>query len=141
MLDAQALDLDALRALPIANGPTGPIPLRTVADVIDGAEDPDVIVSRPRGEAVALSVARLARCEHAAMSSMACCLRSRSCARAMRFPPMSTSCAVYDQAELVDESLASVRDAILIGIVLSLARHRARAAYWRAGLVAALPFP
>src|SRR5262249_17892499 len=35
VLDAQAGDLDRLRALPIANGPNGPVALSAVAQVID----------------------------------------------------------------------------------------------------------
>ncbi|HEX8113580.1 MAG TPA: efflux RND transporter permease subunit, partial [Kofleriaceae bacterium] len=57
--DAQAADLEQLRQLPIASGPTGPVPLSAVADVRDGNEDPDVIIAGGRGEAVAVSVARL----------------------------------------------------------------------------------
>ncbi len=48
---------------------------------------------------------------------------------------------VYDQASLVEESLASVRDAILIGIVLSLLVIAVALRDWRAGLIAALPVP
>ncbi|HEX5062805.1 MAG TPA: efflux RND transporter permease subunit, partial [Kofleriaceae bacterium] len=48
---------------------------------------------------------------------------------------------VYDQATLVDESLASVRDAILIGILLSLIVIAISLRDWRAGLIAALPVP
>src|SRR6185436_1614406 len=57
--DAQASDLEQLRALPIANGPAGPVPLSVVADVRDGHDDPDVIIAGARGEAVAVAVARL----------------------------------------------------------------------------------
>ena len=59
VFDAQAMDLDQLRALPIAIGPVGPVPLAMVADVRDGHEDPDVIIASTRGEVVAVSVARL----------------------------------------------------------------------------------
>ena len=59
VLDAQAPDLDTLRRIPIATGPTGPITLGTIAEVTEGAADPDVIVRGPTGEAVAISVARL----------------------------------------------------------------------------------
>ena len=59
VLDAQASDLETLKQLPIAAGPAGPILLSSVADVVEGAADPDVIVRGARGEVVAVSVARL----------------------------------------------------------------------------------
>ncbi|HET9989666.1 MAG TPA: efflux RND transporter permease subunit, partial [Kofleriaceae bacterium] len=59
VIDAQAPDLDTLRRIPIATGPTGPITLGTIAEVTEGAADPDVIVRGPTGEAVAIAVARL----------------------------------------------------------------------------------
>lgn len=136
IVDAQALDLDALRALPIANGPTGPIALRTVADVIDGAEDPDVIVSGPRGDAVAISVARLPGASTPdVVNGVLAALHKLPLPADIQVVP------VYDQAELVDESLASVRDAILIGIALALGVIALALRNWRAGLIAALPVP
>lgn len=136
VIDAQALDLDALRALPIANGPTGPIPLRTVADVIDGAEDPDVIVSGPRGEVVAISVSRLP-----GASTPDVVAGVLGALAKLPLPSDIEVVPVYDQAELVDESLTSVRDAILIGIVLALGVIALALRNLRAGLVAALPVP
>src|SRR5439155_13421700 len=111
VLDAQAPDLDHLRALPVASGPSGPIALAAVADVVDGAEDPDVIVRGPRGEAVAISVARLP-----GASTPAVVGGVLAAIAGLHLPPDVVLEPVYDQAELVDESMASVRDAILIGI-------------------------
>jgi CzcA family heavy metal efflux pump len=140
VLDAQALDLDRLRALPIANGPTGPIPLATVADVSDGFEDPDVIVSGARGEAVAVSVARLPGASTpAVVHGVLAALENLRTGHAL--PPDAEVVPVYDQADLVDEAMASVRDAILIGIALSLLVIAIALRDWRAGLVAALPVP
>src|SRR5262249_61518824 len=48
---------------------------------------------------------------------------------------------VYDQAELVDDSMRSVRDAILIGVALSLIVIALSLRDVRAGLIAALPIP
>ncbi|HTL33228.1 MAG TPA: efflux RND transporter permease subunit [Kofleriaceae bacterium] len=140
VIDAQALDLEALRALPIATGPTGPIPLGAVADVEDGAADPDVIVSGPRGEAVAVSIARLpgASTPDVVDGVLASLGRLRA---AHGLPADVDVSPVYDQAELVDDSLASVRDAILIGIALSLIVIALALRDIRAGLVAALPVP
>ncbi|MDB4955370.1 MAG: Cobalt-zinc-cadmium resistance protein CzcA [Myxococcales bacterium] len=140
VLDAQAIDLDKLKALPIANGPTGPIPLSVVADVVDGIEDPDVIVSGPRGEAVAISVARLPGAgTPAVVQGTLDAIENLRATHAL--PPDVEVTAVYDQASLVDESMRSVRDAILIGIALSLIVIALSLRDWRAGLIAALPVP
>jgi CzcA family heavy metal efflux pump len=142
VLDAQAADVERLRALPIAIGPTGPIPLAAVAEIPDGgkvnegAEDPDVIVRGPRGEAVAVSVARLP-----GASTPAVVEGVRDAIARLRLPPDVLLEPVYDQAELVDESMGSVRDAILLGVALSLLVIAISLRDWRAGLIAALPVP
>lgn len=140
VLDAQASDLDALRALPIATGPTGPISLAMVADVVEGAADPDVLVRGPTGEAVAISVARL---PGASTPDVVAAVRDQVAAlrRSHALPADVELNPVYDQAQLVDESLTSVRDAILLGIGLSLIVIAFALRDLRAGLIAALPVP
>ena len=138
--DAQAADLEQLRQLPIASGPTGPVPLSAVADVRDGNEDPDVIIAGARGEAVAVSVARLP-----GASTPAVVDGVRGALAGLRaghtLPPDVEIVPVYDQADLVDQAMANVRDAILIGIALSLLVIAVSLRDWRAGLVAAIPVP
>ncbi|MBV8762786.1 MAG: efflux RND transporter permease subunit [Deltaproteobacteria bacterium] len=140
VIDAQALDLDALKQLPIAEGPAGPVPLSAVADVIDGNEDPDVIVASARGEVVAISVARLPGASTPAVvegvKAQLAALRAQH-----TLPPDVDLVPVYDQASLVDDAMTSVRDAILIGIALSLLVIAISLRDWRAGLVAAAPVP
>jgi CzcA family heavy metal efflux pump len=140
VLDAQAIDLDQLRALPIAIGPAGPVPLSMVADVRDGNEDPDVIIASTRGEVVAVSVARLPGASTPAVVDGV--QRALAELRASHtLPPDVELVSVYDQADLVDQSMASVRDAILIGIALSLLVIALSLRDWRAGLIAAAPVP
>lgn len=140
VLDAPAGDLDGLRALPIASGPDGPIPLATVADVVEGGEDPSAIVRGPRGEAVAVSVARLPGASTpAVVDGVRAALRGL--ARSHALPADVVLEPVYDQAELVDQSLTSVRDAILIGIALSLIVIALALRDVRAGVIAAIPVP
>ena len=136
VLDAQGGDLDALRALPIAQGPTGPVTLGSVATVQDGNEDPDVIVRGPRGEVVAISVARLPGASTPAVVAGVQAQLARA-----NLPPDVELRAVYDQASLVDDAMTNVRDAILIGIGLSLLVIALSLRDWRAGLVAAVPVP
>jgi CzcA family heavy metal efflux pump len=138
--DAQAVDLAQLRALPIASGPTGPIPLSVVADVRDGNEDPDVIIAGARGEAVAVAVARLPGASTpAVVDGVRAALAQLRADHAL--PPDVAIVPVYDQADLVDQAMANVRDAILIGIALSLLVIAMSLRDWRAGLVAAVPVP
>src|SRR5262245_634136 len=138
VFDAQAVDLDQLRALPIANAATGPVPLSTVADVRDGSEDPDVIIAGARGEAVAVSVARLpgASTPSVVAGVQDALARLRA---AHTLPPDIELVPVYDQADLVDQAMASVRDAIAIGIALALLVIAVALRNWRAGLIAARP--
>jgi len=140
VLDAQAPDLAALRRIPVATGPTGPVTLVTIAEVSEGAADPDVIVRGPTGEAVSISVARIPGASTpavvAGIEAQVALLRANHA-----LPPDVALTAVYDQAALVTESLASVRDAILIGVALALLVIGIALRDLRAGFVAALPVP
>jgi len=140
LVDAQPRDLAAIAALPIAQGPGGPVPLSAVADVVDGTADPEVMVSGPDGDSVVITVSRLPGAStpqvvEGARAALA------SLARAGTVPAGVRIEAVYDQAALVDESIASVRDAILIGIGLALVVIALFLRDPRAGLVAAVPVP
>ncbi|MEO8841638.1 MAG: efflux RND transporter permease subunit [Kofleriaceae bacterium] len=140
VLDAQAPDLETLRRIPIATGPTGPIALGTIAEVNEGMADPDVIVRGPTGEAVSIAVARIPGASTpavvAGIAAQAALLRANHA-----LPPDVELTVVYDQAALVTESLASVRDAILIGVGLALLVIAIALRDLRAGLVSALPVP
>jgi CzcA family heavy metal efflux pump len=138
--DAQAADLAQLRALPIATSPTGPIPLSAVADVVDGNEDPDVLVASGRGEVVAVSVARLPGASTPAVVRGVRDAIARL-ATGHVLPTDVEVAAVYDQADLVEQAIANVRDAIILGIALSLLVIAIALRDWRAGLVAAIPVP
>jgi len=140
VLDAQAPDLETLRRIPIATGPTGPITLGTIAEVTEGAADPDVIVRGPTGEAVSIQVARIPGASTpavvAGIEAQAALLRANHA-----LPPDVELSPVYDQAALVKESLASVRDAILLGVGLALLVIAIALRDLRAGFVSALPVP
>ncbi|MBK9032419.1 MAG: efflux RND transporter periplasmic adaptor subunit [Myxococcales bacterium] len=140
VVDAQPVDLAAIAALPVAPGPTGPLPLSAVADVVEGSTDPDVIVTGPAGDTVVVTVARLPGASTPAVvagarRAVAALVTSGALPAAIEVEP------VYDQAALVDESIASVRDAILIGVALALVVIGLFLRDLRAGLVAAVPVP
>src|SRR5439155_4337756 len=111
--------LDDLRNLPVAVGPDGgPIRLSTVATVDEGAEDRMTRVGGPEGETVLISVGRL---PGASTPDVVTRVREAAAAMAGTLPPGVKLTVVYDQAQLVDESMRSVRDAILVGIALCVA--------------------
>jgi CzcA family heavy metal efflux pump len=128
-----------LGAVPIAVGADGsPIPLSAIATIDEGAEDRLLRVSGPEGETVLLSVSRLPR---ASTPDVVDRVRSAVEDTARAFPSGVHAVVVYDQAELVDDSLRSIRDAILIGIALCVAVISLFLRDLRGGLVAALAVP
>jgi multidrug efflux pump subunit AcrB len=139
MASGEPRDAAELGALPVAAGAAGaPVPLSTIANVVEGAEDRLLRVSGPRGETVLLSVSRL---PGASTPDVVARVRAAVRETAASFPAGVTVTPVYDQAALVDESMRSVRDAILIGIGLCLVVIALFLRDLRGGLVAALAVP
>jgi CzcA family heavy metal efflux pump len=139
MSDAQPNSLADIREMPIALAPDGvAVPLGAVAEVVDGHADRAVRIGGPRGATVVLSVARLP-----ATSTTSVVEGAVAAARALlpSLPAGVTLTPVYDQASLVRESMASVRDAIVLGIVLCAAVIAFFLRDLRAGLLAGLSVP
>ena len=115
----EAQDARRVAALPVAVGADGsPIPLSAIATVVEGAEDRLLRVSGPGGETVLVSVSRL---PGASTPDVVARVRGGRPTSDATFPPGVKVTPVYDQAALVDESMRSVRDAILLGIGLCVA--------------------
>ena len=137
--DAQPKTLADIREMPIATTPMGGVvPLRAVAEVIEGAEDRTVRIGGPRGETVVLSVARL---PGASTPDVVDQTIAATRALAPSLPKGVTIEPVYNQANLVRESMASVRDAILLGIALCAGVIALFLRDVRAGILAALTVP
>jgi CzcA family heavy metal efflux pump len=137
--DAQPKSLADIRDMPVATGPDGvAVPLGSVAEVIDGHEDRLVRVGGPRGETVVLSVARLPGASTTGVVESAV---AAAAALTPTLPEGVTLTPVYDQARLVRESMASVRDAILLGIALCAGVIAMFLRDARAGLLAGLTVP
>ena len=133
--------LEDIRTIPIATAADGsPIPLGSLARVEEGAEDRRLTVGGPEGETVLVSVSRL---PGASTPDVVARVRkvTDDIARTSTFPPGVTLTPVYDQAALVEESVRSVRDAILIGVALCVVVISLFLRDVRAGLVAALAIP
>ncbi len=137
--DALPKSLEDIRQMPVTTTPEGvAIPLGTVAEVTEGAEDRTVRVGGPRGETVSLSVARLPGASTPDVVDRAV---AAAAALAPSLPPGVTLTTVYDQATLVQDSMGSVRDAILLGIALCAAVIAVFLRDLRAGAIAALTVP
>jgi len=137
--DAQPKTLDDIRAMPIVSTPDGRIvTLGSIAEVVEGHEDRTVLVSGPRGPTVGISVARLPGAStpdvvHGAMAAVDALRPS--------VPAGVSIDPVYDQASLVNESIAGVRDAIVLGILLCAAVIGVFLRDLRAGLLAGVSVP
>lgn len=132
-------DLADLRQLPVSVGPDGaPISLGAVAEVVEDAEDRLLRVSGPGGETVLLSIARL---PGASTPDVVAAVQKVARDVKASLPPNVHLVPVYDQATLVDESVHSVRDAILLGIALSVAVLALFLRDLRAGVAAAIAVP
>ncbi len=139
LADAEPKRLADISAIPLVTTDGGGIvTLGAVAEVIDGHKDRTARVGGPDGETVAISVARLPQASTAAVVR-----RIEEVARELAplLPKGASLRPVYDQAILVDESMASVRDAIIIGVLLCLVVISLSLRDPRAGLVHSASIP
>ncbi len=139
MASAEPRSLADIERVPVATAADGsPVPLSAIARVFEGAEDRLLRVNGPGGETVLLSVSRL---PGASTPDVVGEVERTVHALAPSLPAGVRVEPVYDQAELVAESMASVRDAILIGIALCVLVIGLFLRNLRAGVIAALVVP
>ncbi|MGH7269765.1 MAG: efflux RND transporter permease subunit, partial [Polyangiaceae bacterium] len=137
--DAQPKTLADLRDVPILTSPAGvSVPVGAIAEVAEGREDRTVRVGGPLGETVGISIARL---PDASTPAVVDGVLAAVAALRPSLRPGITIEPVYDQAKLVRESMASVRDAILVGILLCALVIAVFLRDWRAGILAAAAVP
>jgi CzcA family heavy metal efflux pump len=139
LADALPREAKEIAQMPVLTTATGGIvTLGSIAEVIEGHEDRLVRIGGPAGAAVSVSVARLPGASTPGVVDGAV-----AAVRALgpNLPPGVTIEPVYDQATLVRESIASVRDAILVGIVLCGLAIGIFLRDLRAGLLAAMAVP
>jgi len=137
---SEATTAAEIAALPIATGAHGPVPLSTVADVFEGAEDRTVTTSGPNGDCVVVSVSRApgASAPDVVVAARAVVDRLRA---SKAFPAGVHVAPVYDQSELITDSMHGVRDAIVLGILLSFIVLAVFLRDLRAGAAAAIVVP
>ena len=137
--DAQPKSLDDIRAMPATTSANGvSVPLSSVAEIVEGHQDRLVRTGGPRGETVVFSVARLPGASTTDVVENAI---SAANSLTSSLPAGVTLTPVYDQARLVRDSMASVRDAILLGIALCALVIALFLRDARAGLLAGLTVP
>jgi len=136
----QPATAEAIAALPISRGPSGVVPLSTVADVRQGSADRTVIVTGPNGDDVVVTVSRASGASVSEVvggvkRALASLMASGAIPSGMRVG------TVYDQAQLVQESIHGVRDAIVLGALLAMIVLGLSLRDLRSGLVAAVAVP
>jgi multidrug efflux pump subunit AcrB len=131
---------EQIAALPIGTGPNGPVPLSAVARVVEGAADRTLSVAGPDGDAAVVTVGRApgASAPDVAAGARAV-VADLLAARAL--PPGVRVETIYDQSLLIDDALRGVRDAILVGVALSLVVLALFLRDARAGAAAAIAVP
>jgi multidrug efflux pump subunit AcrB len=137
---SEPVTLADIAALPVGSGPSGPIPLSAVAQVTEGAADRTLAVAGPGGDAAVVTVSRA---PGASAPDVAAAARQvvADLTAAHALPAGVRVDTVYDQSTLIDESMRGVRDAILLGVGLSLVVLALFLRDARAGAAAAVAVP
>jgi CzcA family heavy metal efflux pump len=139
LASGEPADLDDIRHTTVALAADGsPVALSAIAEVTEGAEDRLLRVSGPGGETVLISVSRL---PGASTPEVIAGVKAAAASMAGAMPDGVKLTPVYDQGQLVDESISSVRDAIFIGIALCVLVIALFLRDLRAGLAASLSVP
>ncbi|HTJ47547.1 MAG TPA: efflux RND transporter permease subunit, partial [Kofleriaceae bacterium] len=134
----EATTADELGKLPVGNGPNGPILLSSIADVVEGTEDRTISASGPTGDVVVVTVSR------APGASAPDVVTSAIDVIEALEPSLPKGVVVetnYDQAQLIRDAMHGVRDAILIGVALSMVVLAVFLRDVRAGAAAAIAVP
>ena len=131
-----AATIESLAALPISLAANGPLALRSVADVVEGHPDRTRAVHGPLGDAVQVGISRLPEA-----SAPDVVREVAKIAKELRLPEGIRMVQVYNQGLLIHDSVIGVRDAILVGIALTVGVLAFFLRNARAGLLAAASVP
>jgi CzcA family heavy metal efflux pump len=113
----QFTSLDQIRNTVVAIEGNAPIYLRDVAEVRDGVDDPKVLITGNGEDAALISVSRQIGGN---IIQVVDDLKGYLSNLGTAIPKTLRLSVVYDLAEFVHESIANVRDAVLIGAVLAV---------------------
>jgi CzcA family heavy metal efflux pump len=139
LVGSQAHNVDQLAQIVVKNTPSGvPIHISDVAQVEQSIEPAYTMVRAESKPAVLLNIARQPSSNTVAVANEV----SAEVERLKKdLPPGVNFTPFYDQSELVRESISSVRDAILIGLILATIIIVVFLRDWRSSLVAGLVIP
>lgn len=130
--------LAQIRAVPVKAGPNGIVRVGDIADVTDGTVPAWIKVDEDGRAAVLFQVYQQPDGNSVQIAGD---VRQKLADFAPQMPKGVKLAAWYDQSELVTQSAASVRDAILIGLVLAAIVLFVFLRNWRTTLVAMLVVP
>jgi CzcA family heavy metal efflux pump len=139
LIGAQVHDANQLSQIVVKNSPTG-VPLR-IADIatVSQSIEPSYTMVRAEGKpAVLLNITRQSSSNTVQVADE---VASEVENLKAILPPGVTIKPYYDQSELVRDSIRSVRDAILIGLILATIIIVVFLRDWRSSLVAGLVIP
>jgi CzcA family heavy metal efflux pump len=124
--------------LPVGSGPNGPVLLSSIADVVEGAEDHTITAAGPAGDVVVITVSRAPGASAPDVVTGA----EQVIDGLRKVLPKGVAVETnYDQAQLIRDAMHGVRDAILIGVALSLVVLAVFLRDVRAGAAAAIAVP
>jgi CzcA family heavy metal efflux pump len=139
LVGAQAHDIEGLKGLTVKTAVSGaPVHVSDVADVVEGTMPVYTAVRADDQPAVLLNIARQPSSNTVAVADG---VAAQIAALQAKLPPGTKLKPFYDQSQIVRESIASVRDAILIGLALACVILYLFLHDWRSSLIAGLVIP
>jgi CzcA family heavy metal efflux pump len=133
-----ATSLQQMREFVVGGTVAAPVRLGDVANISEGWADPRLAVRSPKGPAAVVSVSRRIGGD---VISLDDALSAAVANLRREMPPGVTLTPVYQQASLISDATSAVRDAILLGALLSAAVIFFFLRGVRATLVAAVAIP
>jgi CzcA family heavy metal efflux pump len=130
--------IEEINSLPIVTRTGKTIHVRDVARVYRGLADPNSVVTGNLKEAVVVSMFMRFNGKVTDLSDN---VNSTISEVTPTLPPGVSITPVYDQADLVRESLGGVRDAIIIGMILSILVLWVFLCSWRLTIIAGISIP
>lgn len=139
LVGSQAHDIESLRQLTVKTTANGaPIRVADLADVVKGAQPVYTYVSANGQSAVLLNIARQPSSNTVTVADG---VAKQIAQLRSRLPKGVVLEPFYDQSQLVRDSISSVRDAILIGLILACIILFFFLRDWRSSLIAGLVIP
>jgi CzcA family heavy metal efflux pump len=136
MAESEAVDVATLARMPIAMGAAGPVTLGDVARVEERPADRAWSVHAPEGDCVQVAVSRRIGASTPDLVAAVDAVVAK-----LALPEGMRLVEVYDQGKLIAESVTGIRDAIIIGILLTIGVLALFLRQLRSGALAALSVP